>query len=339
MNPFGCRVYRVSLRPEDCLALVFWTRNARPLMPHVSELRERGFRFYFHFTLNGYPREIDSHAPSAEAAVATLRRLAGAVGADLVMWRYDPVIFSAVTPMGYHLERFDSLSAALQGSTHRCYVSFLDPYGKTERNLRRLKNEAGLELRRPNPDDNTSCLRDSGYRRCPKHDHPRVATRHLPTSGTAGALHRRGRHSAPAPRQQSQIEIHQPTGCGCVKPLTLAHTTPAPAVVSIATPRTAATRHSNGGQRRPGRLNPVAAGNPAGVDLGTSSSGPGAGDDPMRSAREAAAHILELDSLRWGGVRYSETGSAAKRIVTQVFACAHGERFYVQSRVTCPSPM
>ncbi len=158
MNPFGGRVYRVSLRPEDCLALVFWTRNARPLMPHVSELRERGFHFYFHFTLNGYPREIDSHAPSAEAAIATLRGLAGLVGADLVMWRYDPVIFSAVTPMGHHLERFDSLSAALQGSTRRCYVSFLDPYGKTERNLRKLKNQAGLELRRPNPDEQHELL-------------------------------------------------------------------------------------------------------------------------------------------------------------------------------------
>ncbi|MHB9149125.1 MAG: DUF1848 domain-containing protein [Thermoleophilia bacterium] len=159
MNPFGGQVYRVSLRPEECLALVFWTRNPRPLTPYLSELRERGFRFYFQYTLNGYPQEIDSHSPPVKIAVAALRQLAELIGPDSVMWRYDPVILSPATPMSYHLERFDSLSAALRGSTQRCYVSFLDSYGKTERNLRRLKNQAGLELRRPEPDEQHELLR------------------------------------------------------------------------------------------------------------------------------------------------------------------------------------
>jgi Domain of unknown function (DUF1848) len=149
MNPFGGQVYRVSLLPGDCLALVFWTRNARPLIPHVADLRARGFHFYFQYTINGYPREIDSHAPPAGAAVAAFRRLAELMGPGLVMWRYDPVILSSATPVSYHVERFESLSAALQGSTDRCYVSFLDSYGKTERNLRRVNDELGLRLRRP----------------------------------------------------------------------------------------------------------------------------------------------------------------------------------------------
>ena len=136
MNPFGGHVYRVSLLPGDCLALVFWTRNARPLIPHVADLRARGFHFYFQYTINGYPREIDSHAPPAGAAVAAFCRLAESMGPGLVMWRYDHVMLSSVTPVSYHIERFESLSAALQGSTDRCYVSFLYSYGKTERNLR-----------------------------------------------------------------------------------------------------------------------------------------------------------------------------------------------------------
>lgn len=151
MNPFGGQVYRVSLRPEDCLALVFWTRNARPLMVHIEELGERGFRFYFQYTVNEYPIEIDAHAPPARAAVAAFRHVADALGPDLVMWRYDPIAFGSATAVDYHLERFASLSAALEGSTRRCYVSFLDPYGKTERNLRRLASETSLQLRRPDP--------------------------------------------------------------------------------------------------------------------------------------------------------------------------------------------
>jgi hypothetical protein len=158
MNPFGGQVYRVSLRPEDCLALVFWTRNVRPLLPHVRELHERGFRFYFHYTVTGYPRGIDAYSPPQRAAVAAARRLAEEIGPDLVMWRYDPVVFSSATPAGYHLERFEALAAGLKGATHRCYVSFLDLYGKTERNLRRLKDRAGLELRRPDPQEQHELL-------------------------------------------------------------------------------------------------------------------------------------------------------------------------------------
>ncbi|MHB0979135.1 MAG: DUF1848 domain-containing protein [Thermoleophilia bacterium] len=149
MNPFGGQVYRVSLRPEDCLALVFWTRNARPLMRHLDALSAEGHRFYFHYTINGYPREIDTHAPPEPAAVAALRRLAAIVSPELVMWRYDPVVFSSITPGEYHVRRFESLSAQLEGSTRRCYLSFVDPYGKTQRNLARVDRELHLGPRRP----------------------------------------------------------------------------------------------------------------------------------------------------------------------------------------------
>lgn len=149
MNPFGGQVYRVSLCPGDCLALVFWTRNAGPMLPHLGELRARGFYFYFHYTINGYPREIDPYSPSERAAVSAAQRLAEEIGPDLVMWRYDPVVFSSATPASYHLERFEALAAGLEGTTRRCYVSFLDLYGKTERNLRRLNEHTGTRLRRP----------------------------------------------------------------------------------------------------------------------------------------------------------------------------------------------
>ena len=146
LNPFGGQVYRVSLRPEDCVAIVFWTRNARPLLPHLKELSERGYHFYFQYTINCYPREIDARSPSLEAALRTVRRLAELVGPECVLWRYDPVLISDLTPVSYHLTRFEQLSQALAGATRRCYVSFLDVYRKTERNLSGL---AAYQLRRP----------------------------------------------------------------------------------------------------------------------------------------------------------------------------------------------
>ncbi|MCL5942628.1 MAG: DUF1848 domain-containing protein [Actinobacteria bacterium] len=158
MNPFGGQIYRVSLQPEDCLALVFWTRNARPLIPHLADLRARGFQFYFQYTINGHPREIDANSPSPEASVAAFRELAQIMTPNLVMWRYDPVLISRVTPPEYHVERFDELSAALEGATERCYVSFLDVYGKTQRNLRRVNEKLGLDMRRPEADEQRALL-------------------------------------------------------------------------------------------------------------------------------------------------------------------------------------
>ncbi len=149
INPFGGQVYRTSLLPNDVLAIAFWTRNPKPLLPHLAELRQRGFRFYFHYTINGYPRAIESHNPPLADAVAAFQRLADAISPALVHWRYDPILISSQTPPDYHIQQFDALSRQLQGYTKRCYFSFVDFYGKTQRNLRRVETEHALAIQRP----------------------------------------------------------------------------------------------------------------------------------------------------------------------------------------------
>lgn len=149
LNPFSGQVYRVSLRPEDVLAIVFWTRNPRPLLPHLARLREEGYFSYFHFTINGYPREIETHNPPLAAAIETFHRVAELVSPEFVHWRYDPIVLSDRTPPEYHLQRFDELSRALAGSTRRCYFSFVDTYGKTQRNLARVAREHGIRFWEP----------------------------------------------------------------------------------------------------------------------------------------------------------------------------------------------
>lgn len=149
INPYGRQIYRVSLRPEDCLALVFWTRNPKVLLPHLSFLRTSGYHFYFHFTINGYPQAIESHNPPVQAAIATFRQLAETVSPQLVNWRYDPILLSEATPTDYHLAHFEALAKQLEGYTRRCYFSFVDFYGKTERNLRQVEKQYGLSIQRP----------------------------------------------------------------------------------------------------------------------------------------------------------------------------------------------
>jgi hypothetical protein len=71
-NPFDRnQAAWISLRPEDVDAIVFWTRNPRPLMPYLDELDSRGYRYYFQFTILGYPREIDPKSPAAASVKET----------------------------------------------------------------------------------------------------------------------------------------------------------------------------------------------------------------------------------------------------------------------------
>lgn len=149
LNPVSGQVYHVSLQPKDCLAIVFWTRNPRPLLPHLDFLHNQGYYLYFHFTIIGYPKAIESTNPPLDVSIATFQHLSEYLSPKFVHWRYDPILISDLTPDEYHLEQFEFLSRQMEGYTHRCYFSFVDFYGKTERNLEQVTQKHGVKFQRP----------------------------------------------------------------------------------------------------------------------------------------------------------------------------------------------
>jgi hypothetical protein len=153
-NPFNARqVSRVSLRPAEVEAIVFWSKDPRPLLPHLSELDERGYRYYFQFTLNAYGPELEPNLPPWQERVETFRRLSERLGSARVIWRYDPLILSNRTSPGFHQDRFGRLAADLGGFTRRVVVSLVDYYQKTERRLAPLA-AAGWRFDRSGPGEN-----------------------------------------------------------------------------------------------------------------------------------------------------------------------------------------
>jgi len=142
------RLSQVSLRPEDVDAIVFWSKDPSPLLPYLDEIDSRGFRYYFQFTLNDYPRILEPNLPTVEKRLATFRRLSQHIGSRRVVWRYDPIIISDITPPAYHLNRFSRLARALNGITHRVMVSFVCLYRKTERRLSILEAQGNFKLDR-----------------------------------------------------------------------------------------------------------------------------------------------------------------------------------------------
>lgn len=147
VNPFNFRqVKEISLAPEDVDAIVFWTKNPAPLIPHLLELDARGYRYYVQFTINPYDRRFEPHVPELGSRLETFRRLSGQLGPDRVVWRYDPIILSSATPLAFHLKQSAALAAALKGHTRRLVFSFLDFYGKISGRMKELYRKHGIIL-------------------------------------------------------------------------------------------------------------------------------------------------------------------------------------------------
>ena len=145
-NPFNRnQVSRISLLPQDVDAIVFWTRNARPLLAHLAELDDRGYRYYFQYTILDNPRLVDQKTPPLEQAIATFQALAAHVGPQRVIWRYDPIVLSEQTDAAFHLDRYAWIAEQLAGCTTRSVISVLDRYKKAEGRLRAVA-EQGLAI-------------------------------------------------------------------------------------------------------------------------------------------------------------------------------------------------
>ena len=158
-NPFNRnQVTRISLKPEDVDAIVFWTRNPRPLIPYLDELDSRAYKYYFQFTILGYPREIDPKCPPAETAVQAFCEISRRLGPGRVVWRYDPIVLSEITSPSYHQDNFRRLAEALRGHTRRVVVSIVDMYRKIESRLKKLEGTPA-EVRPCDPGDLAPLMR------------------------------------------------------------------------------------------------------------------------------------------------------------------------------------
>ncbi|MDR3570475.1 MAG: DUF1848 domain-containing protein [Syntrophobacteraceae bacterium] len=130
-NPFNPQqTSRVALSASEVDAFVFWSRDPHPLIKHLGELDDLGLRYYFLFTLVGYPRGIDPGAPSPRRSIKTFLELSARVGPEKTIWRYDPIVLSDLSGVGFHERNFRRLAGELRGAAKRCVISFVQPYQK-----------------------------------------------------------------------------------------------------------------------------------------------------------------------------------------------------------------
>ena len=135
-NPFNRQKVYVSF--QRCRAVVFWTKNPRPILPYLHQLDERGIHYYFQVTLNDYEAEgLEPNVPPLEQRIETFRRLSDQVGHERVIWRFDPLMLTPALSPRELLERIAHIGQALKHCMDKLVFSFVDvkAYRKVQNNL------------------------------------------------------------------------------------------------------------------------------------------------------------------------------------------------------------
>jgi len=158
-NPFNARqIRRVSLKPRISIELpneqindgvdlfVFWTRDPHNILKNTDELTNRGFHFYVMVTVTGYPAILEPVRPDTHKTLEIIRKLSQKIGAERVIWRYDPIILTNVTDADFHRENFKNLSKELEGYVKRVIISLYDDYRGAKQRLGTMEKAGMLRM-------------------------------------------------------------------------------------------------------------------------------------------------------------------------------------------------
>ncbi len=134
-NPMNYhQVSKIGLSPEWIDCIVFWTKNAQPIVPYLKEIGSI-YPFYFQYTLNAYEWDIEEKIPSLKNRIATFQALSDTIGKERLVWRYDPILLSPKYTVDWHIKSFEKLAQDLSSYVESCVFSFLDMYLKIEKKL------------------------------------------------------------------------------------------------------------------------------------------------------------------------------------------------------------
>lgn len=109
-----------SLKPEDTLGLVWWTKNPRNLHGYADELNQ--YKNQVHVTITGW-HEVEKGVPDWMTVAVNTRRLARRLNKESeVIWRFSPV---PLLPHDEVVRRFRAIAAEFEGTVPSVYISFL----------------------------------------------------------------------------------------------------------------------------------------------------------------------------------------------------------------------
>ena len=136
-NPFNGVYSYVSF--VDTRAVIFWSKNPKPMLKHIDFLNENVKNYYFQFSLNDYEKEgYEGNVPPLVNRIETFKTLSEKIGKDKVIWRFDPMLLTETIDISELLNRVKNIGDQLVKYTNKLVFSYADikEYSKVANNLR-----------------------------------------------------------------------------------------------------------------------------------------------------------------------------------------------------------
>ncbi len=130
------RIGWVALNTNVVDCIVFWTKNARPMLSRLDIIDAMGYPYYFQFTITPYNKQLEKGLPAKAEIIETFKCLSDKIGKHRVVWRYDPVIIGKEFSVQYHLDAFGNMCDMLGDYTSKCTFSFIDLYAKIQKGMK-----------------------------------------------------------------------------------------------------------------------------------------------------------------------------------------------------------
>jgi Domain of unknown function (DUF1848) len=204
-DPRDAIPYEWSLKPEDTLGMVFWTKDPKNIVRARDLLAP--FKIKVHVTITGW-HEVEHGVPDMYEVTNYANMLAHQIGSENVVWRFSPVplVHDAVL----RFRRIaDLLNAGGWGqgepkTTDRVYLSFLQPNDKIPETRERDERLAMMV-------EMAGIAKDHGIRvmLC-NEDRTLFKVAGLPDNLTAGVC------APPEDFEQPGFARPPSEGCGCV---------------------------------------------------------------------------------------------------------------------------
>ena len=137
-SPFDGRILPVSF--VNTRVFVFSSKNPRPFIPFLTELKREDRQCLFLFTLNNYEKEnLEPGIPLLKKRIRTFTDLSLLIGRTRLTWRFDPLLLSNSVTVDELLGRIGSIGDQIARYTERLVFSFIDiaRYPRVQRNLAR----------------------------------------------------------------------------------------------------------------------------------------------------------------------------------------------------------
>ena len=137
-NPVNThQISNIDLSPEVVDCIVFWTKNAKPMIEKLKNLEK--YKYYFQYTVTNYSKEIELKVPALDETVNTFRIIYNLIGKKRIIWRYDPIVLTYKFDLTWHRNNFEKLCEKLCQYTDKCVISFVDYYKNSKSNLKGLE--------------------------------------------------------------------------------------------------------------------------------------------------------------------------------------------------------